>query len=399
MNMVVFVVALLTAVASFGIDVVKPGGTGKVGIDLSGFAAAGGRAAEFRQVLENDLALSGWFSGVTVRGAGTFTVSGSCADASGSLRAACVVRDTGRARDLLSKSYRGTSEETRRLAHAMADDIVMAIKNVRGIASTRIVMVGVRGGQKDLYMCDADGQNVVRVTRDGTAARMAPSWYPDANALVYTAYLQQYPDIYRVDIGQLSRERLAAFPGLNAGGAISPDGQEMAMILSRDGNPELYVMNLRSRAVTRLTKTQRATEASPAWSPDGKQIAYVSDASASPQIYVIGRHDGTSQRMTYRGSENVSPDWSRDGRLAFSSKRGGRYIVCVLDPGATEAIPVTEGDADYEDPSWAPDNRHLVCTRSVGYQASIYILDTMKDPPLRLTTREGNWYSAAWSPK
>ena len=93
--------------------------------------------------------------------------------------------------------------------------------------------------------------------------------------------------MYNLDSGE--RKRVSGFPGLNTGGAISPDGREMALILSKDGNPDLYVMNLRNRELTRDHPTPRAAEASPCWSPDGSPDLLVSDGMGSPQIYIISR--------------------------------------------------------------------------------------------------------------
>ena len=57
------------------------------------------------------------------------------------------------------------------------------------------------------------------------------------------------------------------------------------------------------------------------------------------------------------------------------------------------------GGADYQEPSWAPDARHIVCARSVNYHSELYVLDTLGDPEVRLTTLQGDWYAPAWSPR
>jgi len=186
---------------------------------------------------------------------------------------------------------------------------------------------------------------------------------------------------------------------VNAGAAISPDGRLMALTLSKDGNPELYIKNLGSGKLTRLTKTGTAAEASPTWSPDGKKIAFVSDSSGSPQIYIVSSRGGKARRVTHRGNENVSPDWGPDGRIAFSSKRSGRYQICVMDPERHTEEQLTSDYVDHEQPSWAPDGRHIAYARTEGYVSDVYILDTMGDAPLRLTRLKGNWYAPAWSPK
>ena len=170
-------------------------------------------------------------------------------------------------------------------------------------------------------------------------------------------------------------------------------------MLSKDGNPELYVRHLDGDRLTRLTRTAYAAEASPSWSPDGKQIVFVSDRSGSPQLYVVGHTGGQARRVSFRGSENVAPDWGPSGSIACSSRRGGRYQICTVDLVSGEKRQLTSGDADYEDPSWAPDGRHIVCARTSGFHSDLYVLDVLGDPPLRLTNLAGEWYCPAWSPK
>jgi TolB protein len=191
---------------------------------------------------------------------------------------------------------------------------------------------------------------------------------------------------------------IASYGGLNANASISPDGRTMALILSKDGNPELYTKDLKTGKLRRLTRTQRGNEASPTWSPDGRQIAYVSDTGGTPQIYVIPATGGTPRRLIRMGSESVAPDWGRNGLIVFSSRIGGSYRIVIADPRAKTARKLDLDWADYEDPSWAPDGRHIVCSRTSNHRSSIYLLDTLEDPPVALIQSSTDWFSPSCSP-
>jgi TolB protein len=380
--------------SAFASDIDILGSVGKSKIDLSGISAAGEGGSEFRKALENDLKRSGWFL-IAAPGQGQFSVKGTAADAGGSVSAAISVQNR-EGRVLLGERYSGA--EARRTAHKAADDILKALKGINGIASTRIVMIGSRGGKKDLYVCDADGGNFTRLTEDN-AVCLAPSWHPGGQAVVYTSYFQGNPHVYSVDLARKTRRKVSGFPGLNAGASYSLDGSRIALALSKDGNPEIYTIGPDGGGLRRLTVTRTASEASPVWAPDGRSIAYVSDRSGAPQVYVRGVAGGEDKRISNIGRENVSPDWSQDGKLVWSSKRGARYDLVVFDPKQGREIQLTSDGYDYEDPSWAPDGRHIVCSRTGGYHSEVYLLDTLGDPPIRLTTINGEWYSPAWSPK
>lgn len=387
---------LVTTAPAVDVQIVKAG-SGKVSIDLSAMACSGGSNAQvFKQTLENDLKLSGWFT-VVGRGAGAVVVQGACEDRGGTVDVTCSVANAASQRFYFS-GKRYSESSARRLAHKISDEIVAAVKQKKGIASTRIAMVSGQGGAKHVYLCDADGGDLIRLTSEGTIC-MSPKWWPDAGSLVYTSFHGGFPDVYRILLGAKRRERIVNFPGLNAGAEVSPDGRKIVLTLSKDGNPDLYIKNLDSGQLMRLTRTRHATEASPAWSPDGQNIVFVSDKSGSPQLYITRPGENTEKRVTFKGTENVSPDWGSDGRIVYSSRREGRYQICILDPRSGEQTQVTSDYVDHEDPAWAPDNRHIVFARTEKFQSVLYILDTLGDPPVRLTSSEGDWSFPAWSPR
>ncbi|MEI6972768.1 MAG: DPP IV N-terminal domain-containing protein, partial [bacterium] len=387
------------ATAADRIEITGSGGSGKSPLDLSGMKTGGRNAEEFRKVLKDDLVRSGWFV-MAPGGPASVVVEGLCDESGSMLRVACRVTLMPSRRVCLDKSFSKNGSQFRSLAHTVADEIVLAVKGSPGMASTKIAMVGARSGSKEIYLCDSDGQNMVQLTDDKSIS-IAPAWYPNGGRLVYTSFRAAFPYIYEINLAgaSLSRSRVTSFPGMNMCAAVSPDAGRMAMCLSKDGNPELYVMDLRSKRVTRLTRTPAAGEASPSWSPDGRKIVFVSDSPGRPQLFVANSDGSSARRLTRRGSENVAPDWGRNGMIAYTSLRDGHYQICVMDMSSGEDRQLTSDGADYEDPSWAPDGRHLVCSRSEGHRSTVYILDTMGDGLIRLVTANGDWRSPVWSPK
>ena len=369
----------------------------KSSINLSGFDAGDLSATrEFKHTLVQDLLRSGWFV-ETPKERAEITVRGNVKEQGGRLRAECNVQGSVTSRAYLNKAFTASDMNVRRFAHQVADAMVEAVTGRKGMSAARLVMVGTRTSKKELYLADADGKGLVQLTHDKSLS-VAPKWAPH-NQILYTAYLKGYPDVYLINIVSGNRRRISSYSGLNTGADMSPDGREVVLILSKDGNPELYVKNLSSDRLTRLTNTRQAAEASPSWSPDGRRIAYVSDRSGRPQIYILDRSGGRPRRSTSVGTENVSPDWGVHGKIVHSSRQDGRYQIAVLDPktGRSTVIP-TPDEADYENPSWAPDGRHIACSRTHGYRSGVYILDTMGDRPIALVEHQGDWYSPSWSP-
>lgn len=397
MMMFRFVAAFLLLCGGFahGQAIVTGRGSGKHNLVMQNIRVSGEPGRLFYSTLARDLKRSGWFSIVTKEATASVEVKGSLQSRGEALRVSLeVVKGYGGGRFL---SDRKTVEkgEVRAAAHELSDQIVARVLDKKGMASTRIVFVGDRGKGRDLYVCDADGLGVRQLTFDN-AGCLAPIWSPDGRSVQYTSFHRNGPYLYQIDLKRRRRKLIAGLPGVNAGGAIAPDGKSMALILSHTGNPELYVKNLQTGKLVRLTKTPHGAEASPSWSPDGKQLVYVSDSGGSPQLYVISSRDRRPRRLTWRGGENVSPDWGPDGRIACASRRSGRYSIYVIDPRAKDELVVVNDGADYDEPSWAPDGRHLVATRTQSYRSQLYLLDTLGDAPIRLVTLSGEWDSPDW---
>ena len=92
----------------------------------------------------------------------------------------------------------------------------------------------------------------------------------------------------------------------------------------------------------------------------------------------------------------TGPDWSPDGRFIAFQQQNGPFQVWLLDR-ATKQVRRLTTVGQNEDPSWAPDSRHLAVTSDRDGTRAIWILDVPTGRARRLTAGEGRL--AAWSPR
>lgn len=358
----------------------------------------------FLETLRNDLRNSGWFVPVEASQASVVlsgTVRGSATGLEYSATASWMLGSRTRA-----WSAQAALPQVRDAAHALADAIVEDVAGKKPMASAKIVFVGRRGGQTDVYRCDSDGARLTRLTSDG-AICVSPNWVPGRNAFLYTSWLKGTPAVYEVNLENNHRRVVSARNGMNQGAVVSPDGRRAAILLSVSGGVELYLIDPASgRVLDRLTRSKQVNEASPSWSPDGNALVYTSDDGGLPRCYVMNLATRQRTRLVWSAGigETVSPEWGPDGRIAFCGKKGGRYRVFVADPAkdartTQPTLVCPEDGADYEDPSWAPDGRHIVCTRTANFVRSLVVLDTdpKPDPMRTLFSSAGDWYLPSWS--
>ncbi len=378
--------------------VVEKSGAESATIDLSGFSSdAEGRA--FFDSLRRNLRLTSYFKEAPPSSA-EFALSGQARSTGNGVAVTVRVVDRAGNQQRYGKSFTVESRQAAHLGRIVADELVKSIHNRPGFASARIVMVGAQPGAKgkEIFAVYPDGGDLVQLTRD-RAHVLAPRWAPDGQSITYTSYHRGFPDVYRHHLNPPRREAIARYSGLNTGGALSPDGRLSALVLSKDGKAELYVKDLASGRLTRLTNTPNSPKSSPSWSPDGRQIVFVSGHEGRPHLYIVSRDGGAPRRISRGGAENLSPDWGANGWIAYTRKAGPKYQIAVLNPASGEDRLVSPADADYEDPSWAPDGRHIVASRTAGGQSALYLLDTGGTAPIALLTDRGSWYMPNWSKK
>jgi len=93
---------------------------------------------------------------------------------------------------------------------------------------TRISFVSSRGGNFDLYVMNADGTNVQRIT-DHPANDFDPIWMPDGQSLVFSSERDSRSDLYRVWLKDRRVDRLTHhFVGRAIMPNVSPDGKLVA---------------------------------------------------------------------------------------------------------------------------------------------------------------------------
>ncbi|ACB77858.1 Periplasmic component of the Tol biopolymer transport system-like protein [Opitutus terrae PB90-1] len=266
---------------------------------------------------------------------------------------------------------------------------------LKGFFTAQLAFIGERTGKKEVYTADLFFGGAKQITRDNALALM-PRWAPDGNRLLYTSFFKSgFPDIFQIDLSTYQRTTFVSFKGTNSGARFSPNGQQVAMVLSGEGTPEIYLSNAQGRQVSRKTRSD-AVKSSPCFSPDGSRIVFAMEPG--PQLYVMSVAGGVPSRITSGISRYCAePDWSRanPNKIAFTMRAGG-YQIGVLDLSTRKGAQVSKAPFDGIEPSWLADGRHLVYTARDRRSSVICILDTETGKSVRVSpTSFGNVMQAS----
>ena len=182
---------------------------------------------------------------------------------------------------------------------------------------------------------------------------------------------------------------------------------QIAFVSTRDGNPEIYLMDADGNNRIRLTNHWEE-DFQPSWSPDGSRIAFVSNRNGGKyQIYVMDSNGKNVRKLT-AGISDRNPAWSPDGqKIAFhgiGDKEIGREnrkakIYAVAPDGTNLQKLAGDIPSTDLDPAWSPDSQRIAFkSYREDWTGEIYVMDADGKNQKRLTHDMATNGAPAWSP-
>lgn len=227
----------------------------------------------------------------------------------------------------------------------------------------------------DLYVMDADGGNVRRVTT-GSGNDRDGSWAPDGRSIVYWSDSESRGDLYRVWLDGGRIERLTTnFVGRAIMPTVSPDGTRVAFASQtlRVGafwNYQVQVLDLASGQV------QAAADSGgtcwPVWFDGGTSLGFVQLEPGPSRIQRRAVEGGQVETIAQLGGQwlyypRVSPDqrWLAVS-VSPAHHEGEDWDLAVVPlDGAGEVTRLTTGPGNDRLPDWRPSGSASTTGRAV----------------------------------
>jgi TolB protein len=312
--------------------------------------------------------------------------------------------DAVQQKQMVGRRYEGMVEDYREIAHRFANEVFKTMTGARGVFDTKLVYVKSDLPNKEICISDYDGAGARQVT-NYRSLTLGPAWSHDGRQLAFTSYKDGNPNLYVLEIdiyrgtAKGTAKLVSRKKGINITPSWSPDDAKIALTLNlNNGNSEIYIHTLATAALERVTNDW-ATDVSPSWSPDGRMLTFVSDRTGGPQIYTVDLSTGRFKRISFNESSyNTSPAWSpRGDRIAYVGQVGGRYNIFISSTDGQYQQQITSGQGNNEDPAWSPDGRFLAFSSSRTGQKEIYIMRPDGNGAKRITFGKGAKTEPAWS--
>jgi len=285
----------------------------------------------------------------------------------------------------------------------------------------KIAFASDRAGDSDVWVMEADGSNPVNLTLTPPGSPHLPSdhdpvWSPDGARIAFVSDRDQFDnsDIYVMNADGTGVVRLTNDPGDDLEPSWSPDGTRIAFTSKREGSADIFILTVDGAFIMNLTRAPSSADFEPAWSPDGSKIAFTTDRDGSrggiQDIFVMNA-DGTGPPMNLTDNRegdgsglNRSAAWSPDGRIILFSKteflpEGNQTTVWMMDgDDGEDQQPLTDGGSDLK-PAWSPDGQHIAFTRAApAGPAEIIVMNLDGSGQSNLTNHTAHDEAPDWQP-
>jgi len=278
----------------------------------------------------------------------------------------------------------------------------------------QIAFASQRAGVPQIYLINTDGSDLHPLTNLSEGA-CQPSWAPDGTRLVFTSPCSHNTDsysessLYFINVDGSGLTPITTAPGGDFDPAWSPDGTRIAFTSLRDGHKEVYVLDVETFKITRLTSSDTDEENSqPAWSPLNNQIAFVKKRVGALQLWVMSDTGQDAEQIVRSGQTlwDYDPVWSPDGQYILFNQRqintGSLPSLMQIrydDRLTQDPSRVRLGVAGIENLAYSADGFWIVC-EGVDDRSNkdIYYMTASGATSTRLTTDIRDDFDAAWRP-
>jgi TolB protein len=211
-----------------------------------------------------------------------------------------------------------------------------------------VVFVSNRDGNHELYLIGVDGKELRRLT-DTPYSEIDPSFLPDGRWVIYTAMAEGDKDIWRFNVESGETEVLVTGEGDQFMARMAPDG---ALAYVEDGGDNEVVL-LEDGVKTNLSRSP-GIDTLPTFSPNGETVYYTTNRGGDYDLIAVNR-DGSGLRELITLESTEGRAWpSPDGAyVAVASDKDGDLEIYIFSPEGELLEQITDNEYEDYEPSWS----------------------------------------------
>ncbi len=223
-----------------------------------------------------------------------------------------------------------------------------------------------RGGDTHLWMMDADGGNLRKVTLGGVIDRW-PQFSGDGKAVAFISNNSGNWDVYTVNTDGSDRKQITTTDDTELGASFSPDGNAIVFgsINAETGASGLFTVDADGGNRQAIVDTGLW----PQWSSDGATILYGRNPETGDGFDVWSYDIASKQTrtLTQNAGGNFGASMSADGsKIVFVSNRDGAFSIFEMNSDGSNQHSLDLATVLDGSPHYSPDGKYIVFANTVG---------------------------------
>lgn len=306
------------------------------------------------------------------------------------------VFETNSGKFVFGNAYKGVNRNNvPDVADQFCADLMQALTGNGDFFRSTLAFARTSGPKKrDIWLSKPTGKDLRQITNiAGTA--MSPAWSPDGRYVVFS-HLDDSTHALGVWDRLSNKVTRIRFPGNTViGPAFMPDNK-VAVSLSTGKYPDIFLLNHKFERERGLEESQ-AINVSPTFDSTGTKMAFTSSRLGGPQIFLKDLRTGAVNRVSMNGNYNTEPSISPDGTLvAFTRLTDAGHRIFVQDMVTGQERQVSFGPGRDEQPSFAPDSYFVAFTSDRAGQKRVYLTTRHGGDPKMVPTGPGEATFPRW---
>ncbi|MGE3165026.1 MAG: TolB family protein [Planctomycetota bacterium] len=204
----------------------------------------------------------------------------------------------------------------------------------------KIAFASNRYGNYDILVVPASGGNGLMQLTNSPADEIHPTWSPEAKRIAYCMLEDDQWNIWIIDLDGQRRTKLG--PGMYP--EWSPDGALLAFqrpSMRGRGWHGIWVVEVEGGSPREIATAEDRASIQPSWAPNSRRMVFATarspeerpfDPPRADDLWIVDLEGGYRYQLTEHPSEDYAPNWGLDGRIYFTSLRGGTPGIWSVKP-------------------------------------------------------------------
>lgn len=296
---------------------------------------------------------------------------------------------------IVGKGYSvATNQQIPEVAARFCADLMEALTGQGDFFRSNIAFIKKEGQRKQVYMCTAQGLSLQKITNlDGIC--VSPAWSHDGQKLAFVFLDKRHHNLGIWD-RQTRNLEIKRLPGNTLIAPAFTNSGNIAISLDMRGNPDIYELKS-DYSVGRVLEENWAIDIGPDFDRSGQKMVFVSNRLGNPHVFVKDLASGAVKRVSLTGKYNTGPSISPDGsQVVYAQMINGIHKLFLVDLASGRERQLTFGAGSDEDPTWSPDGYFIAFSSTRSGPSQIWLTTKHGDEPILIPTGPGEATSPAW---